>query len=423
MNQTTKLSNNIRVITRELKDRDSAAVGIWVGVGGRYEEDKNKGAAHFMEHMAFKGSQKYSCDEIKQLIEGVGGALNAFTSEEQTCYYSKVPVKFLPRAFDILADMAFFPKIDPADMEKERAVILEEIKMYHDLPQYYVIELLDGLLWPDHPLGKSLAGTAQSVGAMNRDDLKNFHQSFYVPGNIVVSGCGSLKHEVLVGLVQKKLAKIHGKKDRNYIKTTNGRLEPASRFYRKEIEQMHLAIGMRGYETNHKDLYVLAILNIILGGNMSSRLFNEVREKHGLAYSISSSMKSLDDTGVFMIRAGVDNKKIVQAVELILKELTKIRQNGVTPDEFKRAKDYFLGQFLLGLEDTLDHMLWIGEAIISNDKVHTLKDVVRKVKKVTPADVARVAEEILDQSRFKLSIVGPLNDEQEKELQQYLIRA
>src|ERR1700733_13423535 len=174
MRRITQLPNKIRIVTQEFKDRPSASIGVWVAAGGRYEAKDNKGVAHFLEHMAFKGSAKYSCDEIKQLVEGVGGNLNAFTAEEETCYYAKVPANHLKQTFDILSDISFFPNITPKDLEKERTVILEEIKMYHDLPQYYVGELLEELLWPDHPLGQSLAGTSTTVGEMSIAQLKDF---------------------------------------------------------------------------------------------------------------------------------------------------------------------------------------------------------------------------------------------------------
>jgi predicted Zn-dependent peptidase len=420
MYQKSQLKNNITVVSQEFKDRESIAVGVWVGSGGRYEDDRIKGAAHFFEHMAFKGSRKYSCNEIKEKVEGVGGSLNAFTAEEQTCFFAKVPRKHFPQTLDILADIVFFPNLDKKDLEKERGVILEEIKMYHDLPQFRVIELLDGLLWPDHPLGKSLAGTPESVSSMSVADLRGFHQRHYVPGNVVVSVCGRVNHQEVVKLVTQKLKGVQGSKDRSLIPAENNQNEPKVNFQRKDTEQMHVALGALGYATNHPDLYVLGLLSVMLGGNMSSRLFNEVREKRGLAYAISSGTKSLDDTGVFIVRAGVDNKKIVSSVEVILKELAKVRKNGVEADEFKRAKDYFLGQFLLGLEDTLDHMLWIGETVIARDRVKSAEDVVEAVQKVTIKDIKRVAGEILNPKRMNLAVVGPLTDAQEKDLRAHL---
>jgi len=416
MRRLTQLPNKIRVVTREFKDRDSVAIGVWVAAGGRYESAANKGVAHFLEHMAFKGSAKYSCDETKQLVEGVGGNLNAFTAEEETCYYAKVPANHFKQTFDILADICFFPKITPKDLEKERTVIMEEIKMYHDLPQYYVGELLEQLLWPDHPLGHSLAGTPKTVGEMSASHLRAFKTAHYVPSGTVISACGAISHEELTALVIAKLGKLSGVLPPTYIPARRTQDKPAVHLYHKQTEQMHLALGYLAYETNHKDYYVLALLSIILGGNMSSRLFNEVREKRGLAYSVSSGIKSLNDTGLFMVRAGVDNGKIVGALELILKVLSKTAALGVKEDEFKRAQEYYMGQTLLGLEDTMDQMLWMGGGVISNDRVKTMRDVITKIKAVTRADIKRVAREILNPQRLNVAIIGPMSDEQQKQL-------
>ena len=201
MRRITQLPNKIRVVTQEFKDRDSVSIGVWFAAGGRYETPANKGVAHYLEHMAFKGSAKYSCEQTKQLVEGVGGNLNAFTGEEETCYYAKVPSNHFKTTFDVLADISFFPNITPRDLEKERTVILEEIKMYHDLPQYYVGELLEELLWPDHPLGQSLAGTANTVGGMTTAFLRDFKKAHYLPSSTVVSACGAIKHEELVAFL------------------------------------------------------------------------------------------------------------------------------------------------------------------------------------------------------------------------------
>ncbi|MBF0489388.1 MAG: insulinase family protein [Candidatus Omnitrophica bacterium] len=416
MRKLTTLDNKLRIITQRMKVRDSVSVGVWFGVGGRYENSQNKGIAHFMEHLAFKGSRNYSCEQIKQQVEGVGGSLNAFTSEEETCFYAKVPRKHLNKTFDILSDISFFPQITKSDLEKERTVILEEIKMYHDLPQYYVMELLEQLLWPNHPLGEGLAGTSQTVSNLKQADLKAFQQHYYVPDNVVVSLCGDIKHDEVVDVIAKKLAHLKGHKPDRYIPARKTQDTPTGRFYTKDTEQMHLALGFLGYETNHKDYYVLALLSIMLGGNMSSRLFNEVREKRGLAYSIGSSFKSLDDTGVFMVRAGVDNSKIESALDVILKVLRKVARQGVTADELKRGKDYFSGQFLLGLEDTMDHMIWLGAGLMSRDKINTPEIVVQKIQAVTLADIKRVADEILNPQRLNVSLIGPLDEKLESQL-------
>ncbi len=417
MRKITTLDNGLRIVSQYLKDRDSASIGVWVGGGGRYESDANKGVAHFLEHMAFKGSAKYSCQVIKQLVEGVGGNLNAFTSEEETCYYAKVPSLHLDKTFDVLADICFFPNITKKDLDKERTVILEEIKMYHDLPQYYVGELLEELLWPNHPLGKSLAGSPQTVQSLTPGDLKDFKGRFYTPNNTVIAACGHIDHKHLVAMVQKKLGKLTNNPRHNYLPAHKNQDKPRVNLYRKETEQMHLALGYLSYEANHKDYYALGMLSIILGGNMSSRLFNEVREKRGLAYSVSSGMKSLDDTGCFVVRAGVDNAKIVPAVEVILKVLKGMAAKPVPGDEFNRAKEYFLGQFQLGLEDTMDHMIWLGGEVLTSKKPKTVQDVITRIKAVTIADVQRVAQEILNPKRLNLALIGPYTAQQEQQLQ------
>jgi len=246
--------------------------------------------------------------------------------------------------------------------------------------------------------------------------LKDFKKIYYVPANTVISACGAMKHEQLVGLVRAKLGKWTGPLPPSCIPARRSQEGPAAHLHYKQTEQTHLALGYLAYEINHKDYYVMALLSIILGGNMSSRLFNEVREKRGLAYSVSSGIKSLNDTGVFMVRAGVDNTKITGALDLILKVLAKIAANGVKEDEFKRAQEYYMGQFLLGLEDTMDQMLWMGGVIISNDKVKSMRDVIKKIKAVTRNDIKRVASEILNPQRLNVAIIGPMSEDQQKQL-------
>jgi len=420
MYKTSTLSNGVRVVTYDMGKRNSVSIGFWAGVGGRYESDDKKGAAHFLEHVIFKGSKKYSCEEIKRQIEGVGGSLNAFTTEEQTCYYAKIPAQHLNQTFDVLADMVFQPLLAKKDVDKERTVIAEEIKMYHDLPQYHVLELLDALVWPNHPLGKGLAGTIETVLAMTHEDLHRFHEQYYSPANIVVAVCGRLNHEKVVKLTEAKLKKIQGAFKREFVPAVRIQDKPRVNLYHKPTEQMHLILGMQGYDEYDENRYALNLLNTILGGNMSSRLFVEVRENKGLAYSISSFFKTMHDTGLFAVRAGVDNQKLIEAMELIFKELDKIGKHRVGDGEFKRAKEYVLGQIVLGLEDTMDHMLWIGENMIAKNKLETVKEVIRRFEKIKIADIQRVATEILDRRRYNLAVVGPLKEAQEKQLKQMM---
>ncbi|VAW18401.1 hypothetical protein MNBD_BACTEROID05-306, partial [hydrothermal vent metagenome] len=303
MYKTDILKNGLKIVTKEIKNRDSIAIGFWAGVGGRYEEKRIKGAAHFLEHIVFKGSAKYSCEEIKEKIEGVGGSINAFTSDEQTCFYAKIPAKHIDRTFDVLADMVFHPTIKSADVNKEKGVITEEIKMYHDLPQYYVMELLDRLMWPKHPLGDSLAGSIETVDAMTFKDLKGFHKEYYGPQNIVLAVCGNVSHEKMVCLAKRKLNSLMATQPVTYKPAADLNGGAKVFFEKRDIEQMHLALGVRGFHENDKRRYTLNLLNVILGGNMSSRLFAQVREKRGLAYSIGTSFKAMHDTGMFLVRA------------------------------------------------------------------------------------------------------------------------
>ncbi|MCR4337888.1 MAG: insulinase family protein [Candidatus Omnitrophica bacterium] len=421
MYSKTVLNNHLRVASHKMKERDSIALGIWVGVGGRYEDDRVKGAVHFLEHILFKGSQKYSCQQIKQEIEGVGGSLNAFTSEEHTCFYAKIPSQHLQRTFDVLADMVFHPLIRSEDVERERGVIVEEIKMYHDLPQYLVLDILDQIMWPEHPLGKSLAGTVETVSKMTAEDLRAFHDQYYIPKNIAVAACGKIRHTELVKLIKSRVRESSQKFAESFLQAPKASRSPQVKIYKKDTEQMHLALGLPGIPYDHKDKYILNLLHVLLGGNMSSRLFDEVREKRGLAYSIGTSVKSLRDTGMFMVRAGVDNTKIVDAVSVILKELQKVKKGAIVQKEFLHAKEFYLGQVLLGLEDTMDHMLWLGESIMTRGYLRTIEEVVKEVKKIKLADVQRVAKEILNEKRLHLALVGPVSDEQEKSLQNLIV--
>ena len=416
MYQKDVLDNGARIVTHDMKERESLSIGVWIGVGGRYEEDRVKGAAHFLEHLAFKGSAKYSCEEIKGQIEGVGGSLNAFTAEEQTCYYAKIPARYVDSTLDILLDIALEPLLKKKDVERERTVILEEIKMYKDLPQYHVVDLLEGMMWPGHPLGKNLAGTPESVEQMSGRDLKAFHRDHYAPVNVVVAACGKVQHKRFVDLARKKIAAFPSGRKLSCLAAGSRRQPAAVLFSPRPIEQMHLALGMPGLHDDHPDKYVLNMLHVILGGNMSSRLFNEVREKRGLAYSIATSVKTLSDTGMFMVRAGVDNRKLEQAVEVILKELERIKRRGIAQTEFQRAKDYYKGQVLIGLEDTLDHMIWLGESVCAHNRIRTLDEIMSKINKVREDDISRVAKEILQPGTYNLSLVGPISDEQKKTL-------
>lgn len=415
MYKRSKLNNGLRIISKRLKQAQSVSLGIWINTGGRYEADSQKGISHYLEHLLFKGSKKYSCRLIKELIEGVGGTLNGFTSEELTCYLVKIPSRYLVSAFDILADMVTVPSLKPVDIDKERTVILEELKMYRDLPQNYVYELLDELLWPGQPLGTPIIGTIESLNGINRDILKCYQASHYTPANIVVSAAGLLNHDLLLKKVSAKFCSTTSAKLNTFIPVKESQDKPQLKIFNKDTEQTHMALGFHSLKRDHPLRHAQAILHIILGANMSSRLFNEVREKRGLAYEIGTGLKRFHDTGAFLVHAGIDNHKVEDCLILIFQELGKVRKTIVLKDEFKRAKEFYLGQLSLALEDTMEYMFWMGESVACLDKAHTLEQVIEEVNKVSREDVRRVASGIFDNKKINLSLIGPL-EKSEKDI-------
>jgi len=397
-----------------MSDRQSLSLGIWITVGGRYESEETKGISHFLEHLLFKGSKKYSCRKIKESIEGVGGALNGFTSEELTCYLVKIPSRYLELALDILSDMVLNPTLPNLEVEKEKHVILEEIKMYKDQPQSYVYELLDELLWPAQALGSPIIGTDESVSSIKRQDLGLFKQECYTPANIVISAAGLLGHEKLIKSVTKIFA-AKKKQDKNtFLRVKEEQKAPQLKIFNKDTEQTHLAMGFHSLPRDHALKHALGLLHVILGANMSSRLFHELREKRGLAYEIGTGVKRFHDTGAFLVHAGIDNHKVPQTVGLILNELKKAKENLAAIDEFTRAREFYLGQLMLALEDTLDHMLWIGETTATLDKTYSLLDIVKEVNRVKREDIREVARGIFKEDNLNLALIGPLRKSEDK---------
>ena len=412
MYKRAKLKNGLRIITKSLKQAQSVSLGIWINVGGRYETTAQKGISHYLEHLLFKGSKKYSCRAIKESIEGVGGSLNAFTAEELTCYLAKFPSRYFNTVLDILSDMVVNPLLKSEEIEKEKTVILEELKMYRDQPQSYVYELLDELLWPDQALGAPIIGTVESITAVNRDSLRSFQSNNYTPTNIVVSAAGNLDHDALVKKVSARFSSPKIAKLNTFAPVKESQDKPQLKIFDKATEQTHMALGFQALKRDHPLRHAQAVLHIILGANMSSRLFNEVREKRGLAYEIGTGVKRYHDTGAFLVHAGIDNRKVGDCLSLIFQELGKVRKTMVTKDEFKRAKEFYLGQLSLALEDTMEYMLWTGESIACLDKVYTLEQVIKEVNKVSMEDVRKVAAGIFDNKKINLALIGPLDKSQ-----------
>jgi len=404
----TTLDNGLRVITYPMPKMRSVALGIWIKVGGRYENQDNKGVSHYLEHMLFKGTKKYSCRKLKESIEGVGGSLNGFTSEEYTCYLVKLPYAHLQDGINVLSDMVLDPLLNQDDMEKERTVILEEIKMYEDLPQSYVHDLLDELLYPNQPLGMKILGSFNSVNRLNKNELVEFKTKHYSCSNIVVSASGCLKHNELVRSIKSNFSGLKEGQQDTFLPACHNQSVPQLKILDKDTEQTHLALGFHALSKADPMRYILDIFHIILGGNMSSRLFEELREKKGLAYEIASAVKRYKDTGVFLVHAGIDNSKVPEAISLVLDELFKARRELVKSDELKRAKEFYLGQLMLSLEDTMDNMLWVGESLISLDKVCPVKETIAKVNAVTRNNIRELANRIITREAINLALIGPV---------------
>jgi len=405
--QVTVLKNGATVVSSPDADAESVSVGIWVGVGGRHEKPSQLGASHFLEHMLFKGTPTRSSLAISQAIEGRGGYLNAFTQEESTCYYARLPFEFLPQAFDVLSDMYLNASIKEDDFNRERDVILEEIKMYQDLPQHVVQEKLQEVMFKGHALGMPLSGDEASLRKMDRSALLNYKARAYAPGSTVFAFAGRLEHATCVECVEKAvggLRKAPGLAFKNVDITV-----PQDRFVltKKEIAQVHAVVGFRTFGRHDDRRYALRVLNGLLGENMSSRLFQSVRERRGLCYSIQSSYQLFEETGVFAISGGYDCQRALAALKLTAKEIRRVVDTKVGARELKRTKDYLLGIFRLGLEGTGNQMMFLGESLLNYGRVVRPEETIEGVQSVTSEDVRRVAEDVFEPSRLTLSLVVP----------------
>lgn len=404
----TKLDNGLRVITATNPDVDSVALGVFVGVGSRHESARNAGMSHFVEHLLFKGTPRRTARRITQEIEGRGGYMNAYTQEESTCYYVRVTKEEFGRAFDVLSDMYLNPLLKPKDVEKERGVIIEEIKMYRDQPGHLVQEMLGEALWLNHPLGRSVAGSPESLRRAGRDDVADFKRHRYVPGNTVIAAAGNAGHEQCVSLAREFAAGMSGGKSGSFRKVTPDVPQLDLSLCQKDIKQSHLALGFRlPFGRSDGRRYALRLLSAALGENMSSRLFQVVRERHGLAYSVHSGIHLFKDSGALIVSAGLDTSRQEKAVRLIAGEIDGIRKKPLGRAELNRARVYVSGHLRLGLESTSHQMSWLGENVLAHGRVVSPREALDGLNAVTAEDIHELAEQILRTSATSLALVSP----------------
>jgi predicted Zn-dependent peptidase len=408
MYQITRLENGLTIATAEMPHMASVSLGIWVGTGGRYEPAQISGIAHFIEHLLFKGTKKRDAAEISQAVEGIGGYLNAWTAEENTCFYSKAHGDKFEDLLDVLADMFLNSVFDPTEIAKERDVIKEEIAMYRDQPQQYVQELLNETIWPDQPLGRTLTGTEKTLDYISRGHLLNFLRTNYVAPSTLITAAGNLNHKHVVKSVERYAKRFQKGTRPVYTPSINEQKEPRIRLHTKKTEQTQIAMGIRTVSRHDERRYALRILNTVLGENMSSRLFQTVREEHGLAYSIYSSPSFFNDTGDLVISVGLDTDNVEKTLKLIRQEMKKLVEKPVGAAELRRAHDYTIGQIDLSLENTEPQMMWVGEHLLGYGIIANPAETKKKLSAVTASQVRAVAKEFFTQDRVNLALVSPL---------------
>lgn len=418
--QVTVLANGLRVVSTPLTGSPAAALGLWVRVGGRHEEKRENGICHFLEHLVFKGTRRRSLEELRESIEGRGGAMNAFTAEELTCFTAKVPAAHALDAADILFDMALGAVMKPSDIEKERTVIAEEIKMVEDQPAQHADEALRELLWPLHPLGRPLTGTAESLRGIRRKDLVAFRDRRYTPGAMTLVASGTISHEALVRFARKATRGIPHAAVPSPDPAPHAQGRPLFRLIAKKTEQAHLALAFYALPANHPDQYALALLNVILGGNMSSRLFHAIRETQALAYDVASTLERHSDTGAWTIDAGVDPSKAQKALRSALLQCARLKHEKIGRGELRRAKDYCLGQFVTGLDNPLDVMHWTGEELASCGRVRSYPEIKRGVERATADDLFALARRLLVTRAIRAVLSGPFREREKGRFERLL---
>jgi predicted Zn-dependent peptidase len=405
--QRTTLPNGIIVISEHISSVRSISLGVWVRTGTRYENPANNGVAHFLEHMMFKGTKKRSPRQIARHIESLGGQINAFTSKEQTCYHVEILDEHLPKALDVLADILCHSQFSKKEIEKERGVILDEIDSVEDAPDEMIHEIFVEKLYPNHGLGYPILGTRETVSAMQPGEIVHFYQSQYVTGNIVIAAAGNIDHDQLLKLAEKKFHFPAG--------DIPGQPQAPQQFsagefcLEKPINQAHICMGVPAYAFNHPRRYDVMVINAILGGGMASRLFQNIRERYGIAYGIYSFFDFYFDSGLFGIYLGTDKNNTFRVIKLIEKELKRLRESAVTRRELQEAKSQLKGNLVLGLESTAARMNRLAMMEMYLDHFKTIDAVIEKIEEVTPDSVLQTAQELFRPDQFLTVIYAPMD--------------
>lgn len=405
MYQKSILSNGIRIITESLPYVKSVTLGVWLGSGSRSEQSNNHGISHFIEHLMFKGTERRTAKEIAETVDAVGGQLNAFTAKEHTCYYMKVLDTHLELAVDVISDMLLHSTFSPNDIEREREVILEELSMYEDTPDELIHDLHVEKIWPDHQLGRSIIGTTNSIKKINQSSILEYYKRFYTPDNLVIAAAGNLTHTQLVTLAEKYFGQLAGSKYATEMQIPV--FTSANTVHEKATEQVHICLGTPGVPQDSPDVYAYYILNNLLGGGVSSRLFQTIREEQGLAYSVYSYQTNYSDGGLLTIYAGTRPSNVEQVIHLIDHTMTDLKTNGVSNQELMRVKEQLKGNLLLGLESSSSRMSRLGKMEISLGKYVTLEEVVAKIDRTSVEDIDRVIHSIFNLEQRCLTTLGP----------------
>jgi predicted Zn-dependent peptidase len=398
------LDNGLRLLTEPMNSVRSVSIGVWLTRGSRHESAEQGGIAHFVEHMLFKGTGTRTAEDIAQAIDSIGGQLDAFTAKEYASYYIKVLDEHLPLALDILSDIVLNPAFDPDDVEREKKVIVEEIKMVEDTPDDLVHEIFTQGFWEDHPLGRPILGTRETVESFTSASLRTYFKAAYAPRNLIVSAVGNLQHSHVRRLVDERFGHLGaGGAD---LAETAPRAAPKVLIRNKELEQSHVCIGTSSYQQDHPDRHAAYVLNTLLGGSMSSRLFQNIREKRGLAYAVFSGLSAYRDAGSFTIYAGCANEAVGEVVDLVVEELRTIKRTPVPAAELQRAKDHLKGSLMLGLENTASRMSHVARQEIYFRRQVGLDETLSGIEAVTPEDIGRVAGDLFKNGALSATVLG-----------------